>query len=82
MGKCFQIGFTSNGKILAYDVMYYVNAGCSMDLSFPVSLARLCKPTPVKVQGKGGANQSTQRKSPSIQPQNQRHILERKIDRC
>nr|KAG5712870.1 hypothetical protein BaRGS_007467 [Batillaria attramentaria] len=33
LGK-YKIGFSSDGKILAYDVMYYSNAGCSIDLSF------------------------------------------------
>ncbi|KAK7505488.1 hypothetical protein BaRGS_00003233, partial [Batillaria attramentaria] len=32
----YKIGFSSDGKILAYDVMYYSNAGCSIDLSFAV----------------------------------------------
>ncbi|KAK7505492.1 hypothetical protein BaRGS_00003237 [Batillaria attramentaria] len=35
LGK-YKIGFSSDGKILAYDVTYYSNAGCSVDLSFAV----------------------------------------------
>ena len=34
---CVQIGFNSSGKILAYDVKYFLNAGCSRDLSVEVS---------------------------------------------
>ncbi|XP_070180269.1 xanthine dehydrogenase/oxidase-like isoform X1 [Littorina saxatilis] len=36
LGK-YRIGFSSAGKILAYDVKYYLNAGCALDLSYQVS---------------------------------------------
>nr|KAG5712867.1 hypothetical protein BaRGS_007464 [Batillaria attramentaria] len=35
LGK-YKIGFSSDGTIQAYDVMHYVNAGCSTDLSLVV----------------------------------------------
>nr|KAG5712865.1 hypothetical protein BaRGS_007462 [Batillaria attramentaria] len=42
LGK-YKIGFSSDGKILAYDVTYYSNAGCSVDLSFAVREINLYK---------------------------------------
>ena len=33
-----QLGLDSSGRILACEVQYYMNAGCSMDLSFAVSI--------------------------------------------
>ena len=51
-----QLGLDSSGRILACGVQYYMNAGCSMDRSFavsimllyPTTLAReyVCNPVP------------------------------------
>jgi xanthine dehydrogenase molybdopterin-binding subunit B len=34
----YKVGFTKSGKILALDVDFYLNAGCTVDLSIGVSL--------------------------------------------